>query len=475
MSTSYQKLTDGIILYSIAVSDFEPLDFRNDALAGVRANYFNTGCRTQSDETEISIDKIDYKMSYRMSDGSPFSWKVSKNSRPYQSAKRETGGVYCVIYYAENGVIYKRQYFDSKHFWIRTEYFDSGISDELICRIYPITVKGVVLLVKENFSGCSEINKSVLFPSDKAPANRTEALAYSNMGMIWYDESFMPEDFFDDSDNNAFSDDRFNIDVTKFTECSDNGNALELEKLEYLSNENLDTDEEAETQDLQKNNDESSEYSAYDRIEKILAEAHKTNKNLFGEVLEQSEDISKEAESKNEVNLEADEFEKNDEEITDVEIKQEENCDTVVISQSGSYSYYGNLDENGLRTGKGRTVSPDGFTAYDGEYKNGKRDGFGVFYYKNGDINYVGEWQENKRCGAGIGYRSSDKTMHAGKWYDNTPDGYGARFDENGDFIDVSFYKDGIKNGKSVSFDENGNICITIWENGEKISENIIE
>lgn len=42
-----QKLTDGLIIYSVLVSDHEKLDFKNDALAGVRANYFNSGCKEQ--------------------------------------------------------------------------------------------------------------------------------------------------------------------------------------------------------------------------------------------------------------------------------------------------------------------------------------------------------------------------------------------------------------------------------------------
>lgn len=48
-----QKLTDGLIIYSVLVSDYEKLDFKNDALAGVRANYFNSGCKEQKEITEI--------------------------------------------------------------------------------------------------------------------------------------------------------------------------------------------------------------------------------------------------------------------------------------------------------------------------------------------------------------------------------------------------------------------------------------
>lgn len=39
MITSQQELTRDLIFYSVCVSDFEKLDFKNDALAGVRANY----------------------------------------------------------------------------------------------------------------------------------------------------------------------------------------------------------------------------------------------------------------------------------------------------------------------------------------------------------------------------------------------------------------------------------------------------
>ena len=39
-----------------------------------------------------------------MVENQTLSWKVTKNQRPYQSVKRETGGIYCVKYYGENGI-----------------------------------------------------------------------------------------------------------------------------------------------------------------------------------------------------------------------------------------------------------------------------------------------------------------------------------------------------------------------------------
>ena len=56
MLSDSQKLTDGLIIYSALISDFEKLDFKNDALAGVRANYFNSNKLPQCDKSEISLE-----------------------------------------------------------------------------------------------------------------------------------------------------------------------------------------------------------------------------------------------------------------------------------------------------------------------------------------------------------------------------------------------------------------------------------
>lgn len=77
LSTGIDK---GFDFYSVCVSDFEKLDFKNDALAGVRANYFNSNHRPQADDTDISLDDVSYKLSYKMSKNQPLSWKVTKTS-----------------------------------------------------------------------------------------------------------------------------------------------------------------------------------------------------------------------------------------------------------------------------------------------------------------------------------------------------------------------------------------------------------
>lgn len=536
-----QKLTDGLIIYSVLVSDYEKLDFKNDALAGVRANYFNSGCKEQKEITEIELHGMDYKMSCLLTKNEPLSWKVTRDNLPYQSVKRATGGVYSVITYNDRGIVFKRQLFDRNHTWLRTEYFNRSIADKLITRIYPRKVSGIITLVTEDIDDNGIVSVKTLFPSDKQSNENSRVLIYSNVGMLWYDASFLPSDMpFTEKKSYGNSGFVFNGDLFKNDFVPEN--AYNLEDCAYLTDEDIpnvsDTAEPVSKKD----------YSAYDIIEKILVEAHKTNKDLFGEIInhtaeedfepaevkivtgekdeqlsddeveensqiseheiaddtdavaetadEQTEDSenvvtidsSGEASEDEETDFENVEAnigthfqkddvptEESDEENPEIVNEEEPHCDVVILTKSGRYTYFGNLDENNCRTGRGRTVSPDGMTSYDGEYLDDRRNGFGVCYYNNGSINYVGNWTDNSRNGGGVGYRLSDGTMHAGKWDNNTPDGYGARFDRNGNLIDVSNYENGVRTGKSVSFDENGNIVVSVYENGEKISEFLVD
>lgn len=536
-----QKLTDGLIIYSVLVSDYEKLDFKNDALAGVRANYFNSGCKEQKEITEIELHGMDYKMSCLLTKNEPLSWKVTRDNLPYQSVKRATGGVYSVITYNDRGIVFKRQFFDRNHAWLRTEYFNRSIADKLITRIYPRKVSGIITLVTEDIDDNGIVSVKTLFPSDKQSNENSRVLIYSNVGMLWYDASFLPSDMpFTEKKSYGNSGFVFNGDLFKNDFVPEN--AYNLEDCAYLTDEDIpnvsDTAEPVSKKD----------YSAYDIIEKILVEAHKTNKDLFGEIInhtaeedfeptkveivtggkdkqlsddeveensqipedeiaddtdavaetadEQTEDSenvvtidsSGEASEDEETDFEKVEAnigthcqiddvptEESDEENPKIVNEEEPHCDVVILTKSGRYTYFGNLDENNCRTGRGRTVSPDGMTSYDGEYLDDRRNGFGVCYYNNGSINYVGNWTDNSRNGGGVGYRLSDGTMHAGKWDNNTPDGYGARFDRNGNLIDVSNYENGVRTGKSVSFDENGNIVVSVYENGEKISEFLVD
>lgn len=152
----------------------------------------------------------------------------------------------------------------------------------------------------------------------------------------------------------------------------------------------------------------------------------------------------------------------------------DKNADLIINSGNEKYCYYGDINDDCMRDGYGRTEMSNGKTAYEGNYKNNKRNGFGSFYYKNGGLCYTGEWKDNKRNGFGVGVRSSDGSFHAGTWSNNKPEGVGARFDKYGKLSYIANFKNGKVSGLCVEYREDGGITIFKWVNdAKKIIETI--
>ena len=63
MLSKLQKNAKDLIIYSALVSEYERLDFKDDALAGVRANYFNANCAAQNEKTELTISGKPHSLS----------------------------------------------------------------------------------------------------------------------------------------------------------------------------------------------------------------------------------------------------------------------------------------------------------------------------------------------------------------------------------------------------------------------------
>lgn len=152
----------------------------------------------------------------------------------------------------------------------------------------------------------------------------------------------------------------------------------------------------------------------------------------------------------------------------------DKNADLIINSGNEKYCYYGDINDDCMRDGYGRTEMSNGKTAYEGNYKNNKRNGFGSFYYKNGGLCYTGEWKDNKRNGFGVGVRSSDGSFHAGTWSNDKPEGVGARFDKYGKLSYIANFKNGKESGLCVEYREDGGITIFKWVNdAKKIIETI--
>ena len=121
MPSKLKKMFQDLIIYSALLSDCEKPDFKNDALAGVRANFFNAKGSPQTERTELVLDGRDCALYCTMKRGEPLSWKITRGGAPYQTVKRSFDGSYCVITYGDNGIVTKRQFFGIDHLWRRTE------------------------------------------------------------------------------------------------------------------------------------------------------------------------------------------------------------------------------------------------------------------------------------------------------------------------------------------------------------------
>lgn len=141
----------------------------------------------------------------------------------------------------------------------------------------------------------------------------------------------------------------------------------------------------------------------------------------------------------------------------------ENDADAVLESRGESYYYFGDVDKQGNRSGRGRTLMSDGSIAYEGEYLDDKRCGKGSFYFKDGSLCYWGDWQENLRCGFGVGVSSEDGSVHIGKWQNNKPMGVGVRFDKEGNLMFASSSCEQKKTGFTLTGFSDTSFTVRVW------------
>lgn len=145
--------------------------------------------------------------------------------------------------------------------------------------------------------------------------------------------------------------------------------------------------------------------------------------------------------------------------------------DKLIMADGAVYSYYGELDANGNRSGYGRTLTDEGRTAYEGDYQNDKRSGKGAYFYKDGTLCYSGEWSENVRHGVGVGVSARDGSMHIGRWVNNKPEGNGVRLTADGE---IKFVCKELADGGTVlmNYLDDDSVLISKYDkDGKKTSE----
>lgn len=432
---------ENINYYGIAFDKFEILDFKTDFLAGVRANYFNSGLSPQKERSLQYLDRDTYFFNYSVENGVNAQWVLKKNAQLVQKSCEIDGNCYCVESYYENDFIYKKSYFDNNHNWLKTEYF-SVESDSLAYCLKNTVYQGQFAIEKTEYNQQKEL-VTYLFPKMESPENREySVLAYTDKGFLYFNT--VPNK---DNSNDFNNEIRkpvvgFFFNLEDFS--ADKGECgFSICDADYLNYEPVVEDASINIDVLEENTD------SYEEV--ITTEKPEIS------VVENVLPLSVEAEEPEKINF----------------IDFQETPDSVVISGGDEYNYYGEVSD-GKRNGYGRTVTQQGITAYEGNYVNDKRNGFGSFYCKNGDLNFVGNWLDNSRQGFGVGFRSTDFTAHIGKWNKNTPDGIGARFDREGNFMFLGEFVNGKKQGLGISFDENAGFIVSKFEDDKVISSHLL-
>ena len=117
--------------------------------------------------------------------------------------------------------------------------------------------------------------------------------------------------------------------------------------------------------------------------------------------------------------------------------------------------YYGQVDKNNLRCGKGCIIYNNAKERYlIGYFKNNEIDGEITTYNVNWDVIYKGTYKNGKKNGFGILYHS--RGVYIGEFYDNLPNGKGV-FDYQNDIRYEGYFLKGMRHGRGylVNLKEN--------------------
>ncbi len=432
--------------YNFCISELDSTDLRGDILSAVRRSYFDSFERIRD---KITVGSEDHPLlyDYSIEKGKALRWTVKDDKgQVLQEVTPASEGRYYLCFYRD-GSLYKRLLFSRLHTLLKAEYTDEN--GAVSCSIEPRKVQGGLCLLYE----------SKMFPEplvlSESPAITDERIARR-----------MEEEF---SDYTAVA----STDDGIILFLSDKQTAAFRELVQKL-------------EIVQRNETEESFIGDEAPLfEKINAKDFNVKRNLSSSLdISQAsvfgapvEDIAQPAEVFEEEPAAAAIDEQPAQPALDAEENQEKTVpepDKMIMADGAMYSYYGELDENGNRSGYGRTMTDLGRTAYEGCYLDDKRSGKGAYFYKDGTLCYSGDWSQNARHGVGVGVSARDGSLHMGRWKNNKPEGNGVRMTSEGNIL---FVCKELEDGKTVlmHYLPDDTVLITKYdEEGKKISEKTV-
>lgn len=445
------------LFYNFCLKD-DDTDLRSDILSGVRKGYFSDFQKIR-DRITIDSDADCVSYDYAIERDKPMHWVVrTEDKTVLEEATSADDGKYYICFY-RGDKLYKRILFSHLHTLLKVEYFDIPSGQQMIS-LEPRKAQSGLCIVYDSRVTSRPIP---LFPmppiSDRRVRDRVEesfadytVKASTDEGIV----KFLSED--QEKTLRTF---------IEFTEKSLSEEAEEsfldgetplfdrIKAKDFNVKRNLST-----SLDITK----ASEFSFVREDDAPAPDAEEAEATAVAEAAAAAISAA----------LGQDEADSGVTEAVESEIPAPEHAakpDKLIMADGAMYSYYGELDESGNRSGYGRTLTEEGKTAYEGQYLGDKRSGSGSYFYKDGTLCYTGDWVENARHGIGVGVSSHDGSIHVGRWALNKPEGSGVRLGADGD---IRFVCKELSDGTTVLMNYFSDDTVTIAkydEKGKKLGE----
>ena len=130
-----------VFFYGVSLNTRETGDIKNDIYANIIMRYLRSLSPVTNRLYRVA-DGNKYEYNYSFIPSQPLSWRVIKNRRIIEEIEYLSDGKYCLNYYDDAGNDLKRVIFNSRHTWLKTNYYSSIYGENLVCSVVPKELNG---------------------------------------------------------------------------------------------------------------------------------------------------------------------------------------------------------------------------------------------------------------------------------------------------------------------------------------------
>ena len=428
----FKDIDKNIIYYGVYGTDSENFD-ENDILCNVRKKFFETGVSQKGRGNVKTADGLN-NYSYVMETGVSLRFRmITKDGKQLERVFDTAGGYFAETLDSLHRPI-KRAYFNKLHKWLKTE-FISRHDKTVKYTVFPSKDGDKpVILLKENgmesilYPFCAEVDMKTSQQLNKLTGT-PRILCSTNFGNLYF---CTKQNF---------------AERKKALEDVVNPTFFSTEVYASWSSDDVVTTKSPETKPENKTESPTPPPPETPKKQEKISENLKEPEIL----IEQNQNYAP--------------YERKC--IFSGECPYEVAEKQIIKANDKNYFYFGEINQN-KRHGKGRTVMPNGETAFEGHYKNDMRDGMGVHYYQSGKLCYAGNWNENKKDGFGVAFSPDNSSTFVGQWNENQSVNIGAFFDCKGNLLYLGNIENGTKNGAGITYNyDNKAFFVGKYENGK--------